>query len=91
MIGIYDVNGNGLNDVVTSLEAHTFGLAWFEQNRDAAGKISFVEHLIMGDHTTKNAGGVTFSQPHGGRLSPMWTETAFPPTAGKSAWVAPGR
>ena len=34
---VYDVNGDGLNDVVTSLQAHGFGLAWFEQKRDAAG------------------------------------------------------
>ena len=41
------------------------GMAWFEQKRDAAGKISFVEHMIMDDYSTKNAGGVTFSEPHG--------------------------
>jgi hypothetical protein len=65
VIGVYDVNGDGLNDVVTSLQAHGFGLGWYAQKRDATGKISFVEHLIMGDFTTKNPGGVTFSQPHG--------------------------
>jgi hypothetical protein len=63
-MGIYDVNGDGLNDVVTALSAHGWGLAWFEQKRDAAGNISFVEHAIMGDYSTKNAGGVTFSEPH---------------------------
>jgi len=63
---VYDANGDGLNDVVTALSAHGFGLAWFEQKHDAAGKISFVEHMIMDDYSTaaKNAGGVTFSQPH---------------------------
>ena len=67
LMAVYDVNGDGLNDVVTSMGAHDFGLAWFEQKRDAAGKISFVEHTIMKDYTTaaKNAGGVTFSQLHG--------------------------
>jgi len=67
LMGVYDVNGDGLNDVVTSMGAHDFGLAWFEQKRDAAGKISFVEHTIMKDYSTaaKNAGGVTFSQLHG--------------------------
>jgi hypothetical protein len=63
---VYDVNGDGLNDVVTSLGAHDVGMAWYEQKRDAAGKISFVEHIIMKDYSTaaKNAGGVTFSQIH---------------------------
>jgi hypothetical protein len=64
-MGVYDVNGDGLNDVVTAIAAHGWGLAWFEQKRDKAGNISFVRHDIMGDFTTKNAGGVTFSELHG--------------------------
>jgi hypothetical protein len=64
-MGVYDVNGDGLPDVVTAIAAHGWGLAWFEQKRDAQGKISFVRHEIMGDFASKNAGGVTFSEPHG--------------------------
>jgi Domain of Unknown Function (DUF1080)/FG-GAP-like repeat len=64
-IGIYDVNGDGLNDVVTSLEAHAFGLAWYEQKRSSSGEISFVQHMVMDDYNTKNAGGVTVSELHG--------------------------
>jgi len=26
----YDVNGDGLNDVITSINAHGYGLAWYE-------------------------------------------------------------
>lgn len=51
--------------MVTSLQAHGWGLAWFEQQRDAGGRISFVRHMIMDNHWTENAGGVTFSQLHG--------------------------
>ncbi|HWF45696.1 MAG TPA: FG-GAP-like repeat-containing protein [Bryobacteraceae bacterium] len=64
-MGIYDVNGDGLNDVVTAIAAHGWGIAWFEQKRDSQGNISFVRHDIMGDFSTKNAGDVTFSEPHG--------------------------
>jgi hypothetical protein len=70
-IGIYDVNGDGLNDVVTALEGHAFGLAWYEQKRDAAGKISFVRHIIMDDFLTKNAGDVTFTEPHATAFADM--------------------
>lgn len=72
-MGVYDVNGDKLNDVVTTLNAHGFGLAWFEQKRDASGKISFVRHMIMDDYSTadKNAGGVTFSQAHGAAFADM--------------------
>jgi hypothetical protein len=64
-MAVYDVNGDGLKDVVTSLQAHGWGLSWFEQKKAADGARSFVEHPIMGDFSTKNAGGVTFSQLHG--------------------------
>jgi hypothetical protein len=64
-MAVYDVNGDGLNDVVGALNAHGYGLAWYEQKRDAAGKISFVQHMIMDDPWSKNAGGVTFTELHG--------------------------
>jgi len=64
-MAVYDVNGDGLNDVVTSLQAHGLGLSWFEQKKAADGSRSFVEHPIMADFSTKNAGGVMFSQLHG--------------------------
>ena len=65
VMAVHDVNGDGLNDLVTVLNPHGWGLAWFEQKRDAQGKISFVRHMIMDDLWTKNAGDVAFSEPHG--------------------------
>jgi Domain of Unknown Function (DUF1080)/FG-GAP-like repeat len=62
---VYDVNGDGLNDIVTALDAHAWGLAWFEQKRDAKGNITFVRHMISDTLWTKNAGDVVFSEPHG--------------------------
>ena len=64
LAGVYDVNGDGHNDVVTGLNAHGFGLAWFEQKRDAGGAITFVRHMIIDDYSTRNAGGVTMSEMH---------------------------
>ena len=61
---VYDVNGDKLNDVVAGLNAHGFGLAWFEQKRDTSGRISFERHMIIDDYSTENAGGVTVSQMH---------------------------
>jgi hypothetical protein len=70
-ISVYDVNGDKLNDVVTSIEAHGFGLSWFEQKKERDGTVAFVEHQIMGDFSTKNAGDVVFSQPHASTAADM--------------------
>src|SRR4029079_17513268 len=41
------------------------------QKRDADGTIAFVEHAIMGDFSSKNAGDVVFSQPHASTIGDM--------------------
>ena len=62
----YDVNGDGLNDIITSLNAHGWGLSWFEQVRDSEGNISFKERPILGKTAEEKANrfGVQFSQLH---------------------------
>ena len=70
-MAVYDVNGDGLNDIVTSLNAHGWGLAWYEQKKDASGAISFVQHKVMDDRSSKNAGDVTFSELHGTNFADM--------------------
>ena len=59
----YDVNGDGLNDVITSLSAHGYGLAWFEQTK-GQGAPAFRKHIIMNKEPGDNRYGVKFSQPH---------------------------
>jgi hypothetical protein len=59
----YDVNGDGLNDIITCLSAHEYGLAWFEQYREA-GEIKFRQHTFMNQQPGENKYGVHFSQPH---------------------------
>jgi hypothetical protein len=54
-----DVDGDGDRDVVTSLQAHGWGLAWFENQ--GAG---FTKHMLMNTRTDEAKYGVAFSQPH---------------------------
>ncbi len=61
---VYDVDGDGDNDVVTALDAHGWGLAWFENRPAAAGSGDFVEHKFMGSRDELSQYGVAFSQPH---------------------------
>lgn len=59
----YDVDGDGDNDVVGCLNAHGYGLAWWEHTKDN-GDIKFTQHLVMGSKNEENRYGVKFSQPH---------------------------
>ena len=36
-MGVYDVNGDGLADVVSG-SAHNWGLNWFEQKKDGVAR-----------------------------------------------------
>lgn len=60
---VFDVDGDGRNDVVTALEAHGWGIGWFQQTRNASGEISFQRHEIMGVGPSSDKNEV-FSQPH---------------------------
>lgn len=59
----YDIDGDGDNDVVSSTNAHGFGLYWFEQRRTAE-QITFERHTIMGEKPGDNPYGVLFGNLH---------------------------
>ena len=59
----YDVDGDGDNDVITSLDAHNFGLAWFEQIQENNVR-TFRKHTIMGKSAKENRYGVVFTELH---------------------------
>jgi hypothetical protein len=60
---VYDVDGDGLNDVITSLAAHGHGLVWYQQ-LPGQGSPKFKAHTITGAATSDNPYGVKFSQIH---------------------------
>ena len=82
----YDVNGDGLNDVITSLQAHGHGLAWFEQFREG-NEIKFREHLIMGREPKDNQYGLVFSQLHALDLVDMDGDGLKDIVTGKRFWA----
>jgi hypothetical protein len=85
----YDVNGDGLNDIITSLAAHGFGLAWYEQlkERDARGEIQFRQHTFMNKEPGDNKYGVKFSQLHAIDLVDMDGDGLKDIVTGKRFWA----
>jgi hypothetical protein len=89
---VYDVNGDGKNDVITALAAHGYGLAWFEQIAGANGEISFKRHIILNEQKGKDAPapdkyGVVFSQLHSVALADMDGDGLMDIVTGKRFWA----
>ena len=85
----YDVNGDELPDVVTSLAAHNYGLAWYEQlkEKNEKGEPTFKQHLIMGKTPKDNKYGVLFSQLHAVDLVDMDGDGLKDIVTGKRFWA----
>ncbi len=60
----HDFDGDGDNDVISSQNAHGWGLTWFEQSRDAQGGIQFSSRPIMTANAADNPYGLAISQMH---------------------------
>ena len=76
-MAVYDVNGDGLNDVVTSLQAHGWGLSWFEQKKAADGTDQLrraPDHGRLLDEERRRRDVLASSTA---RRSPTSTATAF--------------
>ena len=80
---VYDVNGDGRNDVVTSYDAHGYGLGWFEQKADG----TFTEHRIVGSAPAENPQGVSFSQLHAVRMADIDGDGLSDIVTGKRRWA----
>ena len=64
---VHDLDGDGDMDLVSSYNAHGYGLGWFEQYEP--GK--FEKHDLMGESSTQNPFGLAFSQLHALALADM--------------------
>jgi hypothetical protein len=84
-IHAYDVDGDGDSDVITSLAAHEYGLAWHEQIKDGE-RIAFRQHLIMGDRPAQNRYGVVFSELHSVNLADIDGDGLKDIITGKTYW-----
>ena len=85
----YDVNGDGLNDIVTALASHGYGLAWHEQlkTKDAAGSPEFRAHVFMNKEARENRYGVAFSQLHAIELVDLDGDGLKDLVTGKCFWA----
>ena len=85
---VYDVDGDGDNDVVTSKAAHAYGLVVVRKcRRRRRRRSTFHEHLIMGEKPEQNEYGVAFSQLHALALADMDRDGVQDIVTGKRFWA----
>ena len=87
----YDFDADGDQDIISSINAHGYGLAWFEQIKDAKGGITFKKHPIMGTSPKDSRYGLSFSQLHAMKLEDIDGDSIKDLVTGKRYYAHRGK
>jgi hypothetical protein len=78
---VYDVDGDGLNDIVTSDWAHGWGLSWYQQTQNARNCAGFPSSI---------AGAGTLGWPTGGTVKSCFTQHVILPDGAMTTMYSAG-
>jgi len=84
---VYDVDGDGLSDVVTAWHCHLYGLVWHRQVRDDAGAVSFEKQVILTSEPDLESDDLRISQLHAFDLADIDGDGLQDILTGKRFWA----
>jgi hypothetical protein len=84
---VYDVDGDGLADIITAWNCHEYGLVWWQQVRNASGQIDWKKHTILSPTPDMTAPDFRLSQMHALELVDMNGDGLKDILTGKRFWA----
>jgi len=84
---VYDVDGDGLNDVITIWHSHQYGLVWHRQVRGERGGIAWERREILPIEPDLQSPGLRISQMHALAMADMNGDGVMDIVTGKRYWA----
>jgi hypothetical protein len=84
---IYDADGDGLNDVITTWNCHDYGLLWHQQVHNEKGEISWQRHDILPQKPDTSSTDLRISQLHALTLADIDGDGIQDLVTGKRFWA----
>jgi hypothetical protein len=84
---VYDVDGDGLNDIITAWHCHLYGLVWYKQVRNNKGEITWKQNVILPSKPDMNSKDLRISQLHAFDLVDINGDGLMDFVTGKRFWA----
>jgi hypothetical protein len=84
---VYDVDGDGLADIITSWHCHLYGLVWWQQIRNDSGAPDWKKHVILSPSPDLTKSDFRVSQMHALQLVDMNGDGLKDILTGKRFWA----
>ncbi len=84
---VYDVDGDGLADIITAWHCHHYGLVWWQQVKRSSGEVDWKKHTILSPTPDMASTDFRLSQMHALELVDMNGDGLMDILTGKRFWA----